>query len=166
MKVCLLYKDRERSNEEKYYDTESIIGDLGLKTLFLSAAKKLVFEDGKLKSVEKEDTYLIETLRNVMMIPLESASEIKYRQEIIKDCILHEDLIRSLYVICSDVIKKWNTLGRGGREKLQQSNPVTKLVTEINVLRLFRDSLTEIKEVLLKILLCLIFALLLLKFFH
>ena len=50
MKVCLLYKDRERSEREKYYDTESIIGDLGLKTLILSAAKRLVFENGKLKA--------------------------------------------------------------------------------------------------------------------
>ena len=49
MKVCLLYKDRERSEREKYYDTESIIGDLGLKTLILSAAKRLVFENGKLR---------------------------------------------------------------------------------------------------------------------
>ena len=141
MKVCLLYKDRERSDKEKYYDTESIIGDLGLKTLILSAAKRLVFENGKLKSVEKEDTYLMETLRNVMMIPLESAGEIKYRQEIIKDCFSHEELIRSMYEICSDVIRKWNTLGRGGREKVQQSNPVTRLTEDIKVLHLFCDSL-------------------------
>ena len=40
MKICLLYKDRERSNEETYFDTASIIKDLGLKTLFLSAGKK------------------------------------------------------------------------------------------------------------------------------
>jgi DNA mismatch repair ATPase MutS len=148
MKVCLLYKDRERSEREKYYDTESIIGDLGLKTLILSAAKRLVFENGKLKSVEKEDTYLMETLRNVMMIPLESAGEIKFRQEIIKDCISHEELIRSLYEICSDVIRKWNTLGRGGREKLQQSNPVTRLTEDIKVLHLFIDSLSAIRTLL------------------
>ena len=148
MKVCLLYKDRERSEREKYYDTESIIGDLGLKTLILSAAKRLVFENGKLKSVEKEDTYLMETLRNVMMIPLESAGEIKFRQEIIKDCISHEELIRSLYEICSDVIRKWNTLGRGGREKLQQSNPVTRLTEDIKVLHLFSDSLSAIRALL------------------
>ena len=148
MKVCLLYKDRERSDKEKYYDTESIIGDLGLKTLILSAAKRLVFENGKLKSVEKEDTYLMETLRNVMMIPLESAGEIKYRQEIIKDCFSHEELIRSMYEICSDVIRKWNTLGRGGREKVQQSNPVTRLTEDIKVLHLFCDSLSAIRALL------------------
>ena len=90
----------------------------------------------------------METLRNVMMIPLESAGEIKYRHEIIKDCISHEEFIRSLYMICSDVIKKWNTLGRGGREKLQQSNPVTRLTEDIKVLHLFCNALSEIRTLL------------------
>ena len=148
MKVCLLYRELERATDEKYYDTDSIIGDLGLKTLFLSAAKRLIFEDGKLKSVEKEDPYLMETLRNVMMIPLTSEDEIKFRQDIVKDFLEHEDLIRSIYGICSDVIRKWNMLGRGGREKLQQSNPVTRLTEDIKVLHLFCDSLSAIRTLL------------------
>ncbi len=148
MKVCLLYKDRERTNEESYYDTASIIKDLGLKTLFLSAAKKLVYEAGEVKQVEKEDTYLMDTMRAVMMTPLESEAEIRYRQDIIKDCIEHEELIRALYGISSNVIRKWNELGRGGRDKLQQSNPVTKLTAEIRVLHLFSDSLSEIRTLL------------------
>ena len=148
MKVCLLYRELERATDEKYYDTDSIIGDLGLKTLFLSAAKRLIFEDGKLKSVEKEDPYLMETLRNVMMIPLTSEDEIKFRQDVVKDFLEHEDLIRSIYGICSDVIRKWNMLGRGGREKLQQSNPVTRLTEDIKVLHLFCDSLSAIRTLL------------------
>ncbi|MBP1585524.1 MAG: hypothetical protein ILP17_07530, partial [Lachnospiraceae bacterium] len=82
MKVCLLYRDRERSNEETYYDTASIIKDLGLKSLFLAAAKRLVYENGNVKSVEKEDQYLIETLKAVMMTPLHTADEIRFRQDI------------------------------------------------------------------------------------
>ena len=96
MKVCLSYRELERATDEKYYDTDSIISDLGLKTLFLSAAKRLIFEDGKLKSVEKEDPYLMETLRNVMMIPLTSEDDIKFRQDVVKDFLEHEDLIRSI----------------------------------------------------------------------
>ena len=148
MKVCLLYKDRERSNETAYYDTESIIKDLGLKTLFLAAAKKLIYENGEVKHVEKEDTYLMETLRNVMMTPLESEEEITFRQDIIKDCIAHEELIRELYAISTRVIRKWNELGRGGREKLQQSNPVMKLTAEIKILHLFCDSLSQIRKLI------------------
>ena len=38
MKVCLLYSDRERSNEETYYDTASIIKDAKMIDFFISAS--------------------------------------------------------------------------------------------------------------------------------
>ena len=41
MKVCLLYGDREQANREPYYDTGSIIRDLGLEVLFRAAAQRL-----------------------------------------------------------------------------------------------------------------------------
>ncbi len=148
MKVCLLYKDRERSNEETYYDTASIIKDLGLKHLFIAAAKRLVYENGSVKSIEKEDQYLIETLKAVMMTPLHTAEEIRFRQEIIRDCLTHEDMIRGMYQISTEVIRKWNELGRGGREKLKQSNQVMRLTADIRVLHLFSDSLSRIKELI------------------
>ncbi len=145
MKVCLLYEDGEHTNEQSYFDTASIIKDLGLKALFLAAAKKLVYENGEVKKAEKEDPYLMETLRSIMMIPLHTEEEIVFRQQILKDCIGHEELIRGLYRISSDVIRKWGELGRGPREKMQQSNPVIKLTTDIRVIHLFCDSLSGIK---------------------
>ena len=145
MKVCLLYENGERTNEESYYDTASIIKDLGLKALFLAAAKKLVYENGEVKKAEKEDPYLMETLRSVMMIPLHTEEEIVFRQQIVNDCLDHEELIRGLYGISSELIRKWSDLGRGPREKMQQSNPVIKLTTDIKVLHLFCDSLSAIK---------------------
>ena len=148
MKVCLLYEDGERTNEVSYFDTASIIKDLGLKALFLAAAKKLVYENGEVKKSEKEDPYLMDTLRSVMMIPLHTKEEIVYRQQIVEDCIQHEELIRGLYGISSDMIRKWNELGRGPREKMQQSNPVIRLTTDIKVLHLFFDTLCAIKAML------------------
>ena len=148
MKVCLLYISKERSDDKPYFDTASIIKDLGLKHLFVSAAKRLIYENGAVKSVEKEDTYLMETLRNVMMVPLHSEEEIIYRQEILKDFIKNEDMVRELYTICTDVIRKWNELGRGGREKLKQSNQAMRLTADIRILHLFSDSLGKIKNIL------------------
>ncbi len=148
MKVCLLYISKERSDDKPYFDTASIIKDLGLKHLFVSAAKRLIYENGAVKSVEKEDTYLMETLRNVMMVPLHSEEEIIYRQEILKDFIKNEDMARELYSICTDVIRKWNELGRGGREKLKQSNQAMRLTADIRILHLFSDSLGKIKTIL------------------
>lgn len=148
MKVCLLYEDRERSNEETYYDTASIIQDLGLKALFLAASRKLIMENGEVKKVEQEDTYLMDTLRTVMMVPLHTEKEIEFRQQIIKDAFKHEDLIRSFYEISRDTLAAWNELGRGPREKMQQTNPVVKLTTDIRVLQLLTKAIGEIKILL------------------
>ncbi len=148
MKVCLLYRDKERSEGEAYFDTSSIIKDLGLEKIFLAASKKLVLENGEVKSVEKEDTYIRDTMKNVMMVPLNTAEEIVFRQEIARDCIKNEDLIKGLYEISRDMILKWNELGRGGRDKMQNSNPVSKLITDIRVLHLFCDRLAMVRELL------------------
>ncbi|MBP5221980.1 MAG: hypothetical protein J6Z35_02310 [Lachnospiraceae bacterium] len=146
MRVSLLYKDHDRLGDEAYYDAASIIQDLGLKTLFLAAAKKLIYENGKVKKVEKEDSYLAETMRKVMMIPLSSKEEIEYRQAVMRDGFGQEEMLRGLYEVSCDTLKKWNELGRSIREKAQQSNPVTKLISEIRVLHLFCDSLKKIRE--------------------
>lgn len=146
MKVCLLYEDKERADSGTYFDTASIIQDLGLKSLFTAGAKKLIYENDEVKRVEPEDLYLSETLKSVMMIPLATGEEIAFRQDIVKDSILHEDLIRGLYEISSETLKVWAELGRGPREKMASSNPVTKLITDIKVLHLFCDSLSKIKN--------------------
>ena len=52
MKVCLLYENNERLTGEGYYDQESIIQDLGLKSVFSVSAKNLVYEDGNVKKVD------------------------------------------------------------------------------------------------------------------
>ena len=148
MKVCLLYEDKERADSGTYFDTASIIQDLGLKSLFTAGAKKLIYENDEVKRVEPEDLYLSETLKSVMMIPLATKEEIAFRQEIVKDSVRHEDLIRGLYEISSETLKVWAELGRGPREKMASSNPVTKLITDIKVLHLFSTSLSKIKELL------------------
>ncbi|MBO6207469.1 MAG: hypothetical protein J6O73_11070 [Lachnospiraceae bacterium] len=148
MKVFLLYKDREKAEKEMYYDTVSIVKDLGLKTIFLNAAKRLVYEGKKIKNLETEDPFLMDTLKTVMMTPLATAEEIRYRQEIINDCIFHEELIRSLYETCKNVQLKSDALIREHRDKSTKGNPVTKLISEIRVLHLLQDSLSSIRRLL------------------
>ena len=148
MKVCLLYADRERANAEPYYDTKSIIQDLGLESLFLAAAKAITYENGELKKLEEADPYLIDTMRSVMMVPLASQEEIVFRQEVIADCRKAPDMIRGLYRVSSAMLQRWNELGRGIRARIRQGNPVMKLTTEIRVLHLFCNSLTEVRGLL------------------
>lgn len=149
MKVCLLYEDVERDNREKYYDTASIIKDLGLKSIFDAASKKLIYgRDGHLVKADDPDQYLQETLKAVMMTPLYTWEEISFRQEMIKDCLVHEDLTRSLYEVSRDMLKRWSELGRVPSETFQQGNPAAKLLNEILVLELFMNSLSRVKELL------------------
>ena len=149
MKVCLLYEDVERDNRDKYYDTPSIIKDLGLKSIFDAASKKLIYgRDGHLVKADDPDQYLQETLKAVMMTPLYTWEEISFRQEMIKDCLEHEDLTRSLYEVSRDMLKRWSELGRVPSETFQQGNPAAKLLNEILVLELFMNSLSRVKELL------------------
>ncbi len=150
MKVCLLYKDRDvdRWTEGMYFDEESILQDLGLKALFQAAGKKLIREGGEVKRVEKEDPWLTDTMKKVMMVPLVTKEEIEYRQAVLKDCFQQEELLLGLYRISNDTLQAWNLLGRSAVERSQKRNPVTRLADDIRWLRLFCDSLTEIRELL------------------
>ena len=126
MNSFLLYENTDKLSAPAYYDAKSIIQDLGLKALFLAAAKEVIYEEsGQVKRVAKEDLYIQDCMRKVMMIPLRTKEEIRYRQEILDDFLKHEDLIRALYEISSKVLVEWNKLGRGVMEKMSNSNPRT-----------------------------------------
>ena len=148
MKVALLYQDRDmdRWTDGTYFDAESIRKDLNLDVLFHAAGRRLIRENGAVKRVEKEDPWLVDTMRKVMMVPLASKEEIEYRQAVLKDCCRQEDTLRSLYRISDETLQAWDFLGRSAVEKTQKRSPVTRLVDDIRLLRLFCDSLTEIRE--------------------
>lgn len=149
MKVCLLYEDIERNNREKYYDTASIVKDLGLKSVFSAASKKLIYDrNGQLVKADDPDQYIAETLKAVMMTPLYTKEEIAFRHEMVKDCLAHEDLTRSLYEVSKNMLRRWSELGRVPAETFQQGNPAAKLLNDIIILRLFMDSLSQVKELL------------------
>lgn len=146
MNVYLLYPKREWSNGGHYKDDRTIVQDLGLKTLFTAAAKQIVMEDGKIKKIQEADSFLEETMKKVMMVPLETEEEIRYRQEIIRDCYEQEGFICRLYELSDQILKDWNKLGRkvSGRTG---AGSVRSLVTDVHVLQLFVDSLRQLKEI-------------------
>ncbi len=150
MNVCLLYRDadRERLSEGTYGDADSMIRDLGLRALFQAAGRRLIREDGRVVRVEKEDPYLVETMRTVVMIPLTSAEEIEYRLAIVRDSLRQEDLLRALYRVSAETLTKWDDLGRRPGEKTHQRNPAARLIDGIRTLRLFCGALREIRELL------------------
>ncbi|MBQ6175062.1 MAG: hypothetical protein IJK28_10610 [Clostridia bacterium] len=150
MKVCLLYgdDDRERMAESTYFDADNIVRDLGLQKLFQAAGRGLIRTNGRVERVEKEDPYLVAIIRKIVLIPLASEAEIGYRHAVMRDCFRHEDLIRGLYRISSETVAAWDGLGRRTREMSQQRTPVAKMMTEIQVLSLLCDALTQVRDLL------------------
>ena len=148
MRVSLLYRDadRDRMADGAYYDAESIIHDLGLDSLFTAAARRPVYEHGQIRKVDREDPYIAETMRRVMMLPLSSAEEIAFRQAVLQDCFRQEDLLRGLYRISGETLQKLDVLGRGSREKNTSRNPVVKLADDIAACEMTCDALAEIRE--------------------
>lgn len=145
MKAYLLYPQREWTNGGRYKDDRTITQDLGLKTLFTAAAKEIELEEGKVKKIQEADTFLEETMKKVMMVPLETEEEICYRQEIIRDCYEQNGFICGLYELSHRILKDWDKLGRkvSGRTG---AGSVRTLVTDVHVLHLFVDSLKQLKE--------------------
>ena len=149
MNSFLLYDQTDKLMDPPYYDAKSIIQDLGLKALFLSAAKEVIYEEsGQVKKIGKEDLYIQDCMRKVMMIPLRTEEAIKYRQDVLRDFLENEDLIRSLYEISSKVLEEWNKLGRGVMEKMSNSNPAAKLISDIRVISLLTANLHTIRDLL------------------
>lgn len=148
MNVCLLYPHEDWNNTGHYEDEKSIIQDLGLKALFLAAAKEIEYEGEKVKFVRDADTFIEETMKKVMMVPLKTEEEILYRQDILKDCLEDEALICDLYNVATEVLGKWDKLGRKSKIKTGTKDAVGNLITEIHLLRLFVTGLGELKKLL------------------
>ena len=148
MKSYLLYRDRELTYLDKYYDSNSIIRDLELNAIFNAAAKGTY--EGKRRADQRrvEDPYLSETMRRVMMIPLRNQEEIQYRQSILNDFLTREGFGCELYEMLCDMMEKWDKFGRKTNENRAGASPKVLLSNEVEIMKLFVDNLTLLKEML------------------
>lgn len=146
MNVFFLYKDREWMNIKRYNDTPSIVQDLGLNTLFKMAAKGVIRKNKEVVGVDREDPFLNQTMKTVMMVPLKTEEEIYYRHEMLKDVLEHKDFIYDLYFCLDEMLKKWDDLGRKVNGNGSSRDSAAKLITDIHVLQLFVNTLNRIKE--------------------
>lgn len=149
MHVFLLYPDREWKGEQTYFDSKSIIDDLGLKTLFRMTSGDRSQQSGIVQAVHEADVFLEKTMEKVMLEPLLNEKEIVYRQEIVKDCLENEEFIREMYEFAWETMDQWNRLGRK-TAKVNSRDPAVNLITDVRILRLFVEGLTALKEILEK----------------
>lgn len=146
MKAYLLYPEKEWANTKPYFDEKSVIQDLGLRILYMMSARKVIMEGEVVKAIDKPDLFIEETMKKVMVVPLESAEDIIYRQEILQDCLANPQFIISLYDISQEILKGWDNLGRRAKEKVGTRNSMANLITDIRLLQLFVHGLKRIKD--------------------
>jgi len=93
MKVFLLYPDRDFDISQKLpANTQDLSQDLGLITLF--------------DAMSEGDEFLFEVVRQVVLSSLDEINIISYRQEILKDCLKHPDIVRKLYDIPLEFLER------------------------------------------------------------
>jgi DNA mismatch repair ATPase MutS len=89
MKVHLLHPDRDTTRElPKSRLLEDLVRDLGLETLFGAMAAG--------------DPFLHDVARTELLQPLTDPDAIRYRQQVLSDCLQHPDVVRRLYQIATD----------------------------------------------------------------
>ncbi len=85
MNSYLLYPDKDGTEEAVYPSFYDIYKDLNLNIV--------------LKTMAREDVFMMEQIRNVMMVPLRRASEVEYRYDIIRDFQRNPELAGELYTL-------------------------------------------------------------------
>jgi MutS domain V len=128
VKAHLLYVDRDLSLTAKLpIDVSDLRQDLGLDAIF--------------EAMAAGDKFLREIVQRVVLLGLQGTDEIRYRQEVLRDCLTNPELIRSMYAISVEAIeaerKVWGwTMNRYPESLLHRS--ITVLEIFVDVLRKLR----------------------------
>jgi hypothetical protein len=93
MKVFLLYPDRDfNPSEELPPNTPDLSQDLALDVVFATMANG--------------DPFLLEVARRVVLSGSGELNTILYRQEILRDCLKHPDIVRAIYGIPVEFVER------------------------------------------------------------
>ncbi|MBR5421061.1 MAG: hypothetical protein IK115_07950 [Lachnospiraceae bacterium] len=149
MNVHLLYADREWTSAKSYFDWSGMTKDLGLKTLFRCASLDSIVRSSRAVYTEQEDPFLGQTMRRVMRVPLQNEEEIRYRQEIVKDCLRKQGFVDSLYRISCKLLEDWEALGRKSTTAGERDTKA-KLLMDLQVLKLLVDGMLEVQALFLE----------------
>jgi DNA mismatch repair ATPase MutS len=129
MKAFLMHRDRDFDlAQELPPDADDLVQDLALETLFTAMAG--------------DDRFLWEVARRAILCSLRDVAEIRYRQEILRDCLANPAVVRAIYDLAGEAIESerkhyWGLLGR---------HPGSILHRSVDVLRIFVISLRQLRH--------------------
>ena len=130
MKVFLMYPDRDFGSERKLVsDEKTLVQDLELNTLF--------------ETMAQEDKYIFQAAQQAILYSLDNLDTINYRQEILKDCLKHPEIVRQIYnMLIQSIINN-----RGRWLSISSSYPSGILHEATSMLELFVELLKAIKQI-------------------
>ena len=131
MKAFLLYRDRDFDPEQKLPRNQAALTqDLELDTLFSAMALG--------------DKYLFEVARRVVLSGLDNDLDtIRYRQDLLKDCLRNPSIVQDIYAIAVEAIESekkhyWGLLSK---------YPTAILDRSVEVLQMFVEMLKKLRAV-------------------
>jgi hypothetical protein len=126
MKAFLLFKDHDFIVSEGRLNTKMLTSDLELGAIF--------------KAIANDDNYVIETVKQALFSPLAKPEEIRYRQNVLKDCLANPNIVRDLYSIACNAIEKRREHYWG----LTSQNVSFVLSSSVGLLKMFSDQLEKL----------------------
>ncbi len=93
-----------------------------------------------------DDEFLFETAKRVLLTPLPDPEAIRYRQDVLADCLAHSDLVREIYAVALEALgndRKVGGLWRGAGPDLILSRSVQILTLHVPLLERLRQIADE-----------------------
>lgn len=143
----LLYADKDWQNVKRYEDDKTIITDLNLAALFRTCAQKVVWNGECVEKILEPDQFIMQTMRQIIMVPLHTKEEVEYRQAVIKDFLNMPELAGALYGTTTGVVKAWDALGRKNKGH-QEQDAAGEMMTKIKVISLLLNSICKVRNLL------------------
>ena len=129
MKVFLMYRDRDVDLEGVPSTAAALTQDLELDTLF--------------EAMAAGDRFLFDMARQAVLTSLDDPGGIRYRQQILADCLEQPTVIRELYALAVEAIDREKRIWGGSLNRFPESS----LHRSVNVLELFVELLKRLRRI-------------------
>ncbi len=130
MKAYLLYKDQDFDFDANLPVNHSdVIQDLELTTL--------------LQAMAQGDEFLFETSKRVVLTSLDDPEAIRYRQQVLADCLAEPDILREMYAVALGALKDKRGLWWG----YSSQYPSSILSGAVHQLEAFFNRMKELRQI-------------------
>lgn len=132
MKPYLLYESKESGQEQPDIE-QQLMQDLHLEPI--------------LNAMSRQDRFVYDTVKKLLLTPLTEENVILYRQQILKDLISNPSLIHRLYGIASDIDLRAADYRAQMKPSFSRNLPISdKLQTATVFLGILLDKLQELRD--------------------